>query len=72
MSDDKSYTDANSKPKSSLREEPLKRALKSYLVSPILTTDVVCSIRCLRKENDSGFNDMLQKREKVENCLRQV
>ena len=72
MSDDELHTDASYKPKSSLREEPLKRALKCYLVSPILKKYVVCSVRCLWKENGTGYNDMLQKKEKVENCLRQV
>jgi len=72
MSDDDEIFSSCYKPKATLREEPLKRALRSYLVNPVLKKYVVCSIRCLWKDNDSGFNDMLQKRNTVENCLLQV
>jgi len=70
--DDENFSSVCYKPKAMLRDEPLKRALRSYLVNPVLKKYVVCSIRCLWKDNDSGFNDMLQKRKTVENCLLQV
>jgi len=62
---------AGYKPKDSLREAPLKRALQAYIVSPLVKKYVVCSVRCLWKQAED-FNDLYEKRKKLENTLKEI
>ena len=62
----------NFQPNLTLREEPLKRALKSYLVAPILSKYIVCSVRVLWRESDNDLNDLYEKRRKLEGELERL
>lgn len=56
-------------PKATLRETPLKRALKSYLIPIVLSKYVVFGLRVLWKDNITDFNDFYVKRKKLEEQL---
>ena len=54
-------------PKGSLRESPLKRALKSYIVAPIASRYLTVAIRVLWEDENASL--MWQKRKKLEEIL---
>lgn len=56
-------------PQKTLRQNPLKRALKAFLVGPLLKKYIVCSVRVLWK-NDEDFNDMYEKRRLLEGKMK--
>ena len=58
-------------PKDSLREPPLKRALKSYIVSLVTEKYLTIGIRVLWNGKED-FNEMWQKRLQLENILKSL
>ena len=59
------------KPKSSLRENPLKRALEIHIVEPTLVKYLVCSVRCLLKRNFL-HNDFYEKRKVIQQNIKSI
>lgn len=52
----------------SLREKPLERALRTYVISTVCQSYLTLAIRVLWKKKD--FSDMFARREKLENILK--
>ena len=59
-------------PKLTVREKTVKRALISYIVEPISKNYLVCSIRALWRNDGMEFNNLYEKRIKLQNILRSV
>jgi len=72
MSDNDKISDNDDefKPNSTLREIPLKRILKTYIVSNVVDKYLTAGIRVLWKEKD--FSDMFEKRSKLETVLKEI
>ena len=58
------------KPNRVFRELPLKRALKSYVISTIIESYSTLGIRVLWKEKD--YSDMYSRREELEQLFKTV
>ena len=58
------------KPNKSLREKPLARALRTYVISTVCKSYLTLAIRVLWKEKD--FSDMYARREQLKNILKAV
>ena len=61
------------KPKLTVREKTVKRALSSYIVEPVCKKYLALSIRVLwRNDGTMHFNDLYEKRIKLQEELRSV
>ena len=58
------------KPRWTLRENPLKRVLKSYVVTNVVTKYVTYAVRVLWQ--DTEYSTMWEKRQKLETALKDI